>query len=114
MFDARRSEVKKIINADSNTAVRNEAISASAAMARGLKREYAGPARTLFPILMEKLKDKSASVHAIVLETLEAYRENCFNLMDVAEEINGAHHCYESKLKCCVTIASLAVGDHAC
>lgn len=86
---AARSELKKIIDLDANNAVRSEAIAASAAMAKGLKRDYTRPALTLFPILAEKLKDKSSVVHALVHDTMTAYHTHCFSLMDVADDLTS-------------------------
>jgi hypothetical protein len=42
-------ELKKIINKDSNIQVVAEAINCTANLAKGLRKEYSGPARTLCP-----------------------------------------------------------------
>eukprot|EP00775_Hariotina_reticulata_P007310 gene7310-7523_t len=83
-------ELKKIINKDSNIQVVAEAINCTANIAKGLRKDYRGPAMTLCPVLLEKFKDKASVVNKAAAEALGAMAKFSFSLADVAEDVSAA------------------------
>jgi cytoskeleton-associated protein 5 len=89
-------EIKKIIAKDSNVQVVAEAILCTGTLAKGLRASYAGTARSLCPVLLDKFKEKNSAVQKAVWEALGRMHKFCFTLQDVVEDVTGAprqpHH----------------------
>jgi cytoskeleton-associated protein 5 len=84
-------ELRKAVTKDANAAVVAEAARCCAALASGLRASYSGTARALCPLLLDKLKDKSAAVSGAAGEALAAFHlRGCFSLPDVGEECAAA------------------------
>jgi len=84
-------ELRKAIGKDSNAAVVAEAARCCGALASGLRASYVGSARALCPLLLDKLKDKSAAVSGAAAEALLSFHaRGCLALPDVGEEICAA------------------------
>ena len=83
--------VVQIVAKDSNVQVVAEAINCFAALAKGLRREYASTARGLTSVLLDKYKEKNAAVGRAVPEALEAMHRYCWTLLDVHDDFIGTH-----------------------
>lgn len=83
-------ELKKIITKDSNVVCQAETVGCYAALARGLRRDFAAPARHLAGVLLDKLKEKNAGVTAACKDALDAMHRYCFSLQEVVEDVAAA------------------------
>ena len=63
----------QILVKDSNVVCVADAAGCLGALAQGLRREFAPTARALFPVLLDKLKDKNANVCAQSGQALAAF-----------------------------------------
>ena len=77
----------KIIKNDSNVVCVAESLNCAAALGRGLRREFAGNARSFTSICLMKLKDKSGAVVNASLDALATFGAHCFLLSDVMEDV---------------------------
>ncbi|CAA2988094.1 MOR1 isoform X2, partial [Olea europaea subsp. europaea] len=77
--------LKKLIT-DVNIAVAVEAIQAIGNLASGLRTHFSGNSRFLFPVLLEKLKEKKPTLKEALTQTLQAmHKAGCLNLADIVE-----------------------------
>ncbi|KAK8936155.1 Protein MOR1 [Platanthera zijinensis] len=82
--------LKKLVT-DVNLAVSVEAIQAIGNLARGLRTHFTGSSRVLFPILLEKLKEKKPTLAEPLIQTLQAmHMAGCLTLPDVIEDVKVA------------------------
>ncbi len=73
--------IKKTVAMDSNVAVIGAAIDATAALAKGLRRDFRGEARMLTPHLLDKFKDKTTNVIRAIHAALTAFHDHCYALL---------------------------------
>ena len=83
-------ELRKIVTKDSNVVCQAETVACYAALARGLRKDFATPARQLASVLLDKLKEKNAGVTSACRDALDVMHRYCFSLADVAEDVVGA------------------------
>jgi len=79
--------IKRCVSTDSNVAVIGVAVDAAQALAKGLRREWRAEARTLTPVLLDKLKDKTTNVIRAIHAALSAFNTHCYALGDVIEDV---------------------------
>lgn len=79
--------LKQVITKDSNVACIAEAARASAALARGARKDWTRDARALLPGMLDKLKDKTAAVIEALQGALAEYIKHCFELVDVMDDV---------------------------
>ena len=82
--------LKQVITKDSNVACVAEAARAAAALARGARKEWTRDARMLLPDMLDKLKDKTATVIEVLQGALSEFRKYCFELVDVVDDVSVA------------------------
>lgn len=82
--------LKKLVT-DVNLAVAVEATQAIGNLAKGLRTHFSGNSRNLLPVLLEKLKEKKATMTEALTQTLEAiHKAGCITLLDVIDDIRVA------------------------
>ncbi|CAM0883094.1 unnamed protein product [Alopecurus aequalis] len=82
--------LKKLVT-DVNLAVAVEATQAIGNLAKGLRTHFSGNSRNLLPVLLEKLKEKKATMTEALTQTLEAiYKAGCITLPDVIDDVRVA------------------------
>uniref|UniRef100_A0ACD5VVT5 Uncharacterized protein n=1 Tax=Avena sativa TaxID=4498 RepID=A0ACD5VVT5_AVESA len=82
--------LKKLVT-DVNLAVAVEATQAIGNLAKGLRTNFSGNSRNLLPVLLEKLKEKKATMTEALTQTLEAiHKAGCITLLDVIDDIRVA------------------------
>ncbi|KQK10308.1 protein MOR1 isoform X2 [Brachypodium distachyon] len=82
--------LKKLVT-DVNLAVSVEATQAIGNLAKGLRTHFSGNSRNLLPVLLEKLKEKKATMTEALTQTLEAmHKSGCITLLDVIEDVRVA------------------------
>lgn len=82
--------LKKLVT-DVNLAVAVEATQAIGNLAKGLRTHFSGNSRNLLPVLLEKLKEKKATMTEALTQTLEAmHKAGCITLLDVIDDIRLA------------------------
>eukprot|EP00899_Mesostigma_viride_P007986 jgi/Mesvir1/17189/Mv07609-RA.2 len=82
--------LKKLLT-DVNVVVVAEAANAAAHLARGLRKEAASGARLLLPVLLDKCKDKKASVVRPCADALRAFHlGEAIHVAEHAEEVTAA------------------------
>lgn len=68
-----------------------EATQAIGNLAKGLRTHFSGNSRNLLPVLLEKLKEKKATMTEALTQTLEAmHKAGCITLLDVIDDIRLA------------------------
>ncbi|KAI3709962.1 hypothetical protein L2E82_39732 [Cichorium intybus] len=82
--------LKKLIT-DSNLAVAVEAVQALGNLASGLRTNLSASSRFLLPVLLEKLKEKKATMTVALSNTLQAmHKAGCLTLVDIVEDVKTA------------------------
>jgi len=82
--------LKKLVT-DVNLAVAVEATQAIGNLAKGLRTHFSGNSRNLLPVLLEKLKEKKATMTEALTQTLEAiHKAGCITLLDVIDDVRVA------------------------
>ncbi len=80
-------ELKKIVTKDSNVVCQAETIGCYGALAKGLRKDFATPARQLAGVLLDKLKEKNAGVTAACKDALDAMHRYCFSFGEIVEDV---------------------------
>ena len=70
--------------------VRRRGVRIRGALAKGLRREFRSEARLVLPGMLDKLKDKNASVVQKNQDALLEFSRHCFTLADVADDVVAA------------------------
>jgi len=84
------AEMKKILAKDANINCAAGAAEAAGALAKGLRKDFSSQARTLCPVLLERLKEKNIVMSKAAVEALYSLSKFCYSLSDVAEELATA------------------------
>ena len=82
--------IKRVVTKDANIACVGEACASAGALAKGLRREFRSEARLVLPGMLDKLKDKNASVVQKNQDALLEFSRHCFTLADVADDVVAA------------------------
>lgn len=83
-------EMKKVLAKDANINCATAAADAAGALASGLRRDFAGPARQLCPAILERFKEKNSLMSRAADEALRAMAAHCYALADVADDLAAA------------------------
>ena len=69
---------------DANVVVVSKAAQALGLLAKGLRKEFTG-AKIVFPVLLDKMKEKKNAVLEAIHTCLDSMFDGCFALIDVME-----------------------------
>ena len=103
-------ELKRVVSSDSNVSCVNAAIDCVDVLARGLRKSFRAPAKLLFPVLLEKYKEKSAAVTRSIHKSLGSVMEMSVSVADVKEDLvkNIKHKNPKNKVEtlkfCCAAL----------
>ena len=103
-------ELKRVVSSDSNVSCVNAAIDCVDVLARGLRKSFRAPAKLLFPVLLEKYKEKSAAVTRSIHKSLGSVLEMSVSVADVQEDLvkNIKHKNPKNKVEtlklCCAAL----------
>ena len=84
------AEMKKILAKDANINCAAGAAEAAGALAKGLRKDFSSQARTLCPVLLERLKEKNIVMSKAADEALHSLSKYCYSVADVAEDLATA------------------------
>ena len=89
-FGAVVNAIERLMKNDSNVAVVTEAVAAVSALSKGLRKSFAGNARTLLPYVIDKLKEKGVALISGCQKLLRVWSTYCVELADVIDEVGNA------------------------
>ncbi|GAX77872.1 hypothetical protein CEUSTIGMA_g5314.t1 [Chlamydomonas eustigma] len=82
-------ELRKLITKDANIQCVSEAIACCGALAKSIRAGYSSTAKGLVEILVEKFKEKNASIGRAASDALASMHRYCWTLLDVSDSLAG-------------------------
>lgn len=82
--------LKKVVTKDANIACVGEACVAAGNLAKGARKEWSREGRMMLPGMLDKFKDKNASVVQKIHDALAQVVRHCFTLGDVSDDVVAA------------------------